>query len=79
MADRKTGSVKQWVDSWGFGFLTDHQTGEGVCVHISALNRTGLTELTHGQRFSFELKDTGKASKMAVNLKMLSDDKQAAA
>jgi cold shock CspA family protein len=71
MADRKTGSVKQWVNSRGFGFLIDHQPGEGVFVHMSALNRIGLTELTHGQ--------SGKASKMAVNLKMLSDDKQAAA
>jgi cold shock CspA family protein len=50
-----------------------------VFVHISALNRIGLTELTHGQLFSYELKDTGKASKMAVNLKLLGDDEQAAA
>jgi CspA family cold shock protein len=79
MTNIRTGTVKCWIAGKGFGFLTDDETGEGVFVHISALGRIGLNELTDRQRFSYELKDTGKPSKAAVNLKLLGDDEQAAA
>jgi CspA family cold shock protein len=79
MTNIRGGTFKCWIAAKGFGFLNDDETGEGVFVHISALGRIGLNELTHGQRFSYELKYTGKASKAAVNLKLLSDDEQAAA
>ena len=67
------GKVK-WVNAGkGFGFIQPEEGGgPDVFVHISALERAGLSDLKEGQRVSYELaSNKGKTS--AANLKLLDD------
>jgi CspA family cold shock protein len=64
-----TGTVKWFNSQKGFGFIVHAGTGNDVFVHISAVEKAGLTKLTEGQQIEFELEESrGKAS--AVNLKL---------
>ena len=48
------GKVK-WFDSRkGFGFIEPEGGGGDVFVHISAVERAGLSSLSEGQRISFD-------------------------
>ena len=64
-----TGKVK-WFDSRkGFGFIEPDDDGPDVFVHISAVERSGLSTLNEGQRVSFDIaRDRGKTN--AANLKL---------
>ena len=60
-----TGTVKWFNGQKGFGFIQPEGGGSDVFVHISAVERAGMTSLTEGQRVSFELEQdrrTGKTS-----------------
>lgn len=65
-----TGIVKWFNPTKGFGFIQPEQDGKDVFVHISALERSGLTTLKEGQRVSYEL-ETNKGRTSAVNLKVV--------
>lgn len=69
-----TGIVKWFNPNKGFGFIQPEAGGNDVFVHISALERAGLSTLNEGQRVSFELA-TEKGKTSAVNLKV--EDKAA--
>ncbi len=61
----KTGTVKWFNATKGFGFIQPEDGGSDVFVHISAVERAGLRSLSEGQRVSYELvadKRTGKTS-----------------
>ena len=64
-----TGKVK-WFDSRkGFGFIQPDDGGPDVFVHISAVERSGLSGLNEGQRVSFDIaRERGKTN--AANLKL---------
>lgn len=64
------GTVK-WFDARkGYGFIQPDDGGRDVFVHISAVERAGLSSLNENQKLSFELvSNRGKAS--AENLKLL--------
>ena len=66
-----TGTVKWFNSAKGFGFIQPDDGGNDVFVHISAVERAGLSNLNEGQKVSFETETgrNGKAS--AVNLKVL--------
>ena len=55
MADRETGTVKWFNDAKGFGFIEPEDGGKDVFVHISAVERAGLSTLAEGQKVSYEL------------------------
>ncbi len=60
-----TGTVKWFNSTKGFGFIQPDAGGPDVFVHISAVQRAGLTELVDGQKISFEIEQdrrTGKSS-----------------
>lgn len=60
-----TGVVKWFNSTKGFGFIQPEDGGGDVFVHISAVERAGLTGLNEGQRVAYELqadRKTGKAS-----------------
>ncbi|AAN30403.1 cold-shock family protein [Brucella sp. 10RB9215] len=50
-----TGTVKWFNTTKGFGFIQPDQGGTDVFVHISAVQRAGLTTLDEGQKVSYEI------------------------
>jgi cold shock protein len=64
-----TGSVKWFNVQKGFGFIQPTGGGKDVFVHISAVERAGLSALNEGQHVEFELEENrGKTA--AVNLRV---------
>ena len=64
-----TGTVKWFNGQKGYGFIQPDQGGPDVFVHISAVERAGLSGLNDGQKVSYEIETdrrSGKAS--AANL-----------
>ena len=60
--------VKWFNSQKGYGFIQPTGGGKDVFVHISALERAGLSSLNEGQQIEFEIEDNrGKSS--AVNLR----------
>ena len=50
-----TGTVKWFNGQKGFGFIQPNDGGNDVFVHISAVERAGLSGLAEGQRVSYEI------------------------
>jgi cold shock protein len=64
------GTVKWFNSQKGFGFIQPDDGSKDVFVHISAVERAGLSSLKEGQKVSFDLaadRRTGKSS--AENLR----------
>ena len=60
-----TGTVKWFNSQKGFGFIQPDGSGQDVFVHISAVERAGLSGLNEGQKVSFEVvtdRKNGKSS-----------------
>ena len=65
------GTVRWFNTQKGYGFIHPDDGGGDVFVHISAVERSGLSTLQEGQKVSFEV-ETGRDSKTsAENLKVL--------
>ncbi|NBO18948.1 MAG: cold-shock protein [Proteobacteria bacterium] len=64
-----TGTVKWFNPAKGFGFIQPDNGGADAFVHISALERAGLSTLEEGARVSYDLA-TEKGKTSAVNLKL---------
>jgi CspA family cold shock protein len=65
-----TGTVKWFNSQKGFGFIQPENGGKDVFVHISAVERAGMSGLNEGQKVSYEVvadRKTGKSS--AENLR----------
>jgi len=63
------GTVKWFNPTKGYGFIQPSGGGQDVFVHISAVQRAGLTTLNENQTVEYELVDNrGKSS--AENLKV---------
>jgi CspA family cold shock protein len=65
-----TGTVKWFNNQKGFGFIQPEHGDKDVFVHISAVERAGLSSLNEGQKVSFEIvadRRTGKSA--AENLR----------
>jgi CspA family cold shock protein len=63
------GTVKFFNTSKGFGFIQPEGGGKDVFVHISAVERAGLSTLNEGQVVEFELV-TNRGKTSAENLKV---------
>lgn len=65
-----TGTVK-WFDAQrGFGFITPDDGGKDAFVHITAVERSGLGNLSQGQKLGFDLVTDQRSGKpSADNLK----------
>ncbi len=65
-----TGSVKWFNPTKGFGFIEPDEGGNDVFVHISAVERAGMSTLNEGQKISYEIEvDERRGKSSAVNLK----------
>ena len=64
-----TGKVKWFNPTKGFGFIQPDTGGKDVFVHISAVEKAGLSNLAEGAKVSYEIiTDRGKES--AGNLRV---------
>ena len=64
------GTVKWFNNQKGFGFIQPEAGGKDVFVHISAVERAGMSTLNEGQMVSFDVvadRRTGKSA--AENLR----------
>ena len=64
------GTVKWFNPQKGFGFIKPDNGGADVFVHISAVERAGLSTLNDGQKVSFDLEAGRQGKTSAVNLKI---------
>jgi len=53
--DMPTGTVKWFNTTKGYGFIAPDSGGKDVFVHISAVERAGLTGLADNQKVRYEL------------------------
>jgi cold shock protein len=68
-ADVATGTVKWFNATKGFGFIQPDNGGKDVFVHISAVEKAGLSNLNEGAKVSYEeMENRGKTS--AENLRV---------
>ena len=61
-----TGTVKWFNTQKGFGFIQPDDGGKDVFVHISAVERAGMSTLNEGQKVSFEVVADRRSGKSAA-------------
>ncbi len=66
-----TGTVKWFDSAKGFGFIKPDDGTKDAFVHISAVEKAGLTGLREGQKVQFELIPDKRQRLSAENLKAL--------
>jgi CspA family cold shock protein len=62
-----TGTVKWFNGQRGYGFIQPDDGAKDVFVHISAVERAGMTDLREGQKISFELTEDRRSGKMSAD------------
>lgn len=62
------GKVKWFNATKGFGFIEAEGRSSDVFVHISAVERSGLTTLSDGQAVTFELQTGRDGRESAVDI-----------
>ena len=62
------GTVKWFNGTKGFGFIAPESGGKDVFVHISALERSGLTSLADDQKVTFDVEAGRDGRESATNL-----------
>ena len=65
-----TGTVKWFNATKGYGFIAPDDGSKDAFVHISAVERAGLSTLNEGQRVSFDLQRGQNGKTSAENLKL---------
>lgn len=66
-----TGTVKWFNASKGFGFIQSDNGSADVFVHISAVERAGMSNLSDGQKISFDIvQDQRSGRSSADNLRV---------
>ena len=66
-----TGTVKWFNTTKGFGFIEPADGGKDVFVHISQVERSGLTGLADNQKVEFDLMDGRDGRQMAAEIKLV--------
>jgi cold shock protein len=65
-----TGKVKFFNAQKGYGFIAPEDGGKDAFVHISAVERAGLSTLNQDQRVSYDLETDQRGKTSAVNLQV---------
>ncbi len=66
--DKATGTVKFFNSMKGFGFITRDDGQPDAFVHISAVERSGMSGLNEGDRVEFDIEVDRRGKYSAVNL-----------
>lgn len=65
-----SGTVKWFNTTKGYGFIAPDEGGKDVFVHISAVERSGLTGLADNQKVDYELQEGRDGREMAADLRL---------
>ena len=65
------GTVKWFNATKGFGFIQPETGSKDVFLHISALERAGLTHIEDGQKISFDIESGRDGRESAANIKFV--------
>jgi CspA family cold shock protein len=60
------GTVKFFNTTKGFGFIAPEGGGNDVFVHVTAIERAGMSSLTEGQKVAFEAVQDRRTGKVAA-------------
>ncbi len=66
-----TGTVKWFNPTKGFGFIEPEDGSNDAFVHISAVERAGLSSLNEGQKVSYDLEPGRDGKSAAENLSII--------
>ena len=64
------GTVKWFNSTKGFGLIAPETGGKDVFVHISAVERSGLTGLADDQKVTFDVEAGRDGRESAVNIEL---------
>ena len=64
------GTVKWFNPTKGFGFIASEDGGKDVFVHISAVQKAGLSGLNEGETVTYELEEAANGRQAATNLQV---------
>ncbi|HEY9079898.1 cold-shock protein [Magnetovibrio sp.] len=65
------GTVKFFNTAKGFGFIEPEDGSKDAFVHISAVERAGLSSLNEGQKVNYELQPGRDGKSSAENLSLV--------
>lgn len=69
---RENGTVKFFNQAKGYGFVSPENSGKDVFVHVTAVQKSGIPELSEGMKISFEVQaDKRGRGPQAVNLQLI--------
>jgi len=66
-----TGTVKFFNNDKGYGFIAPEGGGADAFVHVTALERAGLSTLTENQKVSYDVEPDKRGKMSAVNIQAL--------
>lgn len=64
------GTVKWFNTQKGFGFIAPESGGKDVFVHISSLERSGMTSLNDDQKVTYDIESGRDGRESAINLQL---------
>ena len=65
-----TGKIKWFNPTKGYGFIDTGEEGKDIFLHVSALQESGIDQITEGESVSYEVgENRGKPT--AVNIKKI--------
>jgi CspA family cold shock protein len=64
-----TGTVKFFNEQKGYGFIQPEDGGQDAFVHISAVERSGMSTLRENQRVAYDLEPDRRGKMAAANLR----------